>query len=299
MDWEHLRFFLAVARSGTLAGAGRLLNVRHSTVLRRIALFESELGLKLFDRHPSGYLLTEAGREVLDTAAAVEEQLLAVERRLSGRDQRLTGTVRIATLGVLVPWLAEALAKFRRQHPGITIEVAISPSPVSLSRHEADMAIRISHRPPDSLFGRRVASLLHGVYAAPTLPAARGGDGLFGHDWIAYAASRDELPTARWLNANVPDQRVVLRTNHTGMMVAAAAAGIGLALLPCYLGDAETGLRRLKTVAGLGQDLWILTHADLRRTPRIRLLMDFLAKELSRRRGLIEGSREEAVAAAN
>jgi len=239
MDWENLKFFLAVAREGTLAGAGRALSVKHSTVFRRIAQLEDDLGLKLFDRHPNGYLLTAVGREMLAPLAQVDEDLVALERRLSGQDLRLTGTVRISTVGVLVPWLSQVLVEFRTLYPGIIVEVLISPAMASLARH--------------------------------------------------YSLGRSDLPHAQWTAAHIPPERFVLRTNHTGMLVAAVKAGLGLGLLPCYLGDAEPGLRRLKTLEGLGQDMWILTHSDLKRTPRIRALMDFLAKELARRRDLIEG----------
>lgn len=290
MDWENLKFFLAVAREGTLAGAGRVLGVKHSTVLRRVALLEEGLGLKLFDRHPNGYMLTAAGREMLVGTAPIEEELVAMERRLSGRDLRLTGTVRLATLGVLVPWVSAALAEFRALHPGIRVEVIISPATVSLARHEADIAIRVSRQPPESLVGRRIAALVHGIYGAASHPAlGRADPDWASYDWISYTDHRADLPQARWVASHIPDDRIVVRANHTGMVVAAARAGLGLAVLPCYLGDAEPGLRRLKTIAGFGQEMWILTHSDLRRTPRIRALMDFLARELSRRRDLIEG----------
>jgi DNA-binding transcriptional LysR family regulator len=290
LDWENLKFFLAVAREGTLAGAGRILGVKHSTVLRRIALLEEGLGLKLFDRHPNGYMLTAAGKEMLGFAAPVEEELVALERRLSGRDLRLTGTVRLAALGVLVPWICDALAEFRTLHPGIRVEVAISPATVSLARHEADIAIRVSRNPPESLVGRRIAALLHGVYAAASHPAAQVADpDLTAYDWISFTDSRADVPQAQWVAAHIPADRIVLRANHTGMMVAATKGGLGLAVLPCYLGDSEPGLRRLKTIAGLGQEMWILTHSDLKRTPRVRALMDFLTRELLRHRDLIEG----------
>lgn len=290
MDWENLKFFLAVAREGTLAGAGRALSVKHSTVLRRIAQLEAELGLRLFERHPTGYMLTAVGREVLEPLVRVDEDLIAIERRLSGQDLRLAGTVKVSALGVLVPWLADSLVEFRCLHPGIVVEVAISPTAVSLARHEADIAIRISRHPPESLVGRRIAALAHGVYAARSHPAARElATDVFRHPWVGYSEGRGDLPQAKWMADHVPVDRIVFRTSHTGMLVAAVKAGLGLGLLPCYLGDAEPSLRRLKTVDGLGQEMWILTHADLRRTPRIRALMDHLTKDLLRHRDLIEG----------
>lgn len=290
MDWEDLKFFLAVAREGSLAGAGRRLGVKHSTVLRRIAGLEASLGLKLFERHPSGHVPTVAGRDMLAAIARIDDDLAVLERQLAGRDRRMTGTVRLSTVGVLVPWIAEALAGFRRLYPGVRIEAAVSPAEVSLSRHEADISVRVTRRPPKSLVGRRVACLAHGVYAAHGHPAVNVPQpDIYAYDWVAYSDSRTDVPQAHWMATHVPDDRVVLHANHTGMVVAAVQSGVGLGILPCYLGDADTRLKRLATVAGLGQELWVLTHADLRRTPRVQALMAFLAKELGRYRDLIEG----------
>ncbi|MGE5545953.1 MAG: LysR family transcriptional regulator [Solirubrobacterales bacterium] len=295
MDWENLKFFLAVAREGTLAGAGRALAVKHSTVLRRIAAFESSLGIRLFDRNPTGYALTDAGRELLEGARRVEEDLSAIERRLSGRDLRLTGNVRIATLPVLSPWVCDAVAGFRKLHPGITVEVETSADVVSLPRHEADIALRVTRKPPDSLVGRRVATLAHGVYAARSHPAAAMADlDPQAHEWIGHDESRAETPQAQWLRANVPDGRVVFRTNATATMVSAVRAGIGLAVLPCYLGDGDPSLRRLQLIRGLGMEMWLLTHRDLRRTPRVKALVTFMAKRLAQYRAIIEGGVADA-----
>lgn len=294
MDWENVKFFLAVAREGSLAGAGRVLGVKHSTVLRRVAALEAGLGLKLFDRHPNGYMLTPVGREMLEAAVKVDEEMVGMERRLSGRDLRLHGTVRLATIGALVPWIADALSEFRRIYPAILVEVAISPNSVSLARHETDIAVRLSRNPPDSLVGRRIATLAYGIYAADGHPAMAGrGDDLLQHDWVTYGDNRADLPQAQWIAANVPADRIVLRSNHTGMILASVKAGIGLSVLPCYLGDAEPGLARLGMTDLAGHDLWLLTHSDLRHIPRMRVVMDFLARELRRKRGLIEGAGAE------
>jgi len=290
MDWESLKYFLAVARTGSLAGAGRTLNVKHTTVLRRIAALEADLGLKLFERHPNGMRLTAAGEEMRASVERIDDEATDLERRLSGRDLRLTGTVRIATLGAMVPWIGEAIASFRRLHPGIDVEVSVSPSPVNLARHETDIAVRVSTHPPESLFGRRIASLAHAVYGVAAFAAAHAaGTPLQDFDWIAYSEARSDLPQARWLAERFPDARVATRTGHTGMMVAAARAGIGLAVLPCYLAEPELALHRIEMLPQLGQDMWLLTHRDLRRTPRVRALMDFLWRDLGRYRGLIEG----------
>ena len=291
MDWENLRFFLAVARTGSLAAAGRQLGVIHTTVMRRVAALEEGLGSKLFERHPNGYALTPTGQDLLETLQPFDEELIAVERKLSGLDQQLTGTVRIASLGVLSPWICQALANLRLANPEVKAEVLISPVAVSIARHEADIAVRVTTSPPEYLVGRRVAELAHGVYAAQAHVAAQTAVAEFAaHSWLSYTDSRSDLPQAKWITEHIPVERIVMRTNHTATLVAATQAGIGLSVLPCYLGDQNPGLRRLATLRGFGQNLWLLTHQDLRRNRRIRVLMDCLAEELLQHRALIEGN---------
>ena len=290
MDWENLRFFLAVANTGSLAGAGRQLGVIHTTVMRRIASLEKGLGSKLFERHPGGYALTAAGHELKETLLPFDAELTTVERRLSGLDQQLTGTVRVATLGPLSEWVCQALAKLRAANPEVTAEVIVSTTTVSLARHEADIAVRVSTAPPEYLVGRRIAALAHGVYAARHHPATIPDSGrLADHTWLSYTDARRELPQARWVAENVPDARIVMRTNHTKTLLWAVRSGLGLAVLPCYQGDREPGLRRLETLRGFGQNLWILVHQDLRRNRRIQILMTCLADELMKYGPLIEG----------
>lgn len=283
MDWENAKYFLAVARSGSLAGAGRALGVRHSTVLRRIAQLEQQLGIALFERHPDGYALTAAGRETLTAVLSLEDGFTALERRLSGRDLRLSGVVRVATIALLGAWLCESLARFHDLYPGIRTDLTISPAAANLARHEADIAVRITSAAPEAMTGRRIAVLTHGVYIARSAPE-QAADG-----WIAYDDHRADLPQARWLAARVPPDRIVMRTNNTGVMLQAVRAGLGNAVLPCFAADVDPALRRTETIAGLGQELWLLTHPDLRHTPRVRAVLDFLAAELTRYKPLIEG----------
>lgn len=290
MDWEDLRFFLAVAQKGSLAAAGRHLNVIHTTVMRHVASLEERLRTRLFDRHPGGYALTPAGQELLETLLPFEEELIAVERRLSGLDQQLTGNVRIASIGALSPWICKALATLRKANPEVCVEMLISPAAVSIARREADLAVRVTGSPPEYLVGRRIAELAHGVYAAQSYLANLPELGsLTDHPWLTYAEGRGDMPQARWVAERIPDERIVLRTNHTQTLVSATQAGIGLSILPRYLGDQATGLVCLETLRGLGQHLWLLTHQDLRRNRRIKVLMDCLAEELIRHQDLIEG----------
>jgi DNA-binding transcriptional LysR family regulator len=290
MDWENLRFFLAVARSGSLAAAGRQMGVIHTTVMRRVSALEKGLGSELFERHPHGYVLTLAGEELLETLQPFEEELIAVERRLAGLDQQLVGTVRIASLGPLSPWICDALVRLRAANPEMTAEVLISPAAVSIARREADIAVRVTDSPPEYLVGRRVAELAHGVYAACAHPATQTQSEDFTvFPWLTYTDSRRDLPQARWITEHIPPERIVLRTNHTQTLVSATRAGLGLSVLARYVGDRDPGLRCLATLRGFGLHLWLLTHQDLRRNRRVKTLMDCLAEELLKHRSLIEG----------
>lgn len=291
MDWENVRFFLAVARAGTLAGAGRALNVKHSTVLRRIGSLEDSLGIKLFERHPTGYFLNEAGREMLERLSVVETDLAEIERAMSGRDMRLSGTVRIATVPALAPWICEALVAFRALHPNIALEMDASSEVLSLPRYEADIAIRVTRKPTDSLVGRRIATLAHGVYAGASHPAASTTNpDLTTYDWVSHEQSRADTPQARWIAQHVPAERIVFRTNTTDLLKTSIRLGMGLTVLPCYLGDTDPSLRRLRLIRGLGAELWLLTHRDLKDTPRVKVLVSHLATRLAQHRPLIEGN---------
>lgn len=290
MDWENLRFFLAVAKTGSLAAAGRELGVIHTTVMRRVAALEEGLGVKLFERHPNGHVLTLAGQELLGTLQPFEEELAVVGRRLAGLDQQLVGTVRIASLTPLSPWICDALVALRKANPEVKAEVLISSGVVNMARHESDVAVRVTAAPPEDLVGRRVAELAHGIYAAQSFPTLPDSQDFAAFPWLAFTAARSDLPQARWIAEHVPNESIVLRTNDTATMVSATEAGLGLSVLPRYVGDRHPGLRCLAPLRGFGQHLWLLTHQDLRRNRRIRVLMDCLAEELLKHRALIEGT---------
>lgn len=291
MDWENLKYFLAVANTGSLAGAGRFLGVKHTTVMRRVADLEAGLGSKLFERYPTGYQLTQAGNELFDAARPLEEELAAVGRKLSGLDQRLTGIVRVASLELLSPLICTALAKMRRANPGLQTELLVSPNAVNIARHEADVAVRVTTSPPEYLVGRRIGTLSHGIYAAVGHPACNAQrDELTSYDWLTYTGARRELGQAQWVRSNVSEDRIVFRTDHTATLFWATRAGLGLAVLPRYAADPDPALQCLATVPSFGQELWLLTHQDLRRTLRIRTLMDCIGEELLTHRQLIEGT---------
>ena len=291
LDWDDLRVVLAVAREGSLSGAARHLRVTHSTVFRRLAVIEQTLGVRFFERFRDGYATTPAGEAAALLAERLADQIAELERRLSGQDMRPSGTIRIATADTIWPLVCRHVPEFRARHPEIVPEFTIANAMANLTRREADMAIRPVPEPPEHLVARRIAGIAHALYASPEYLARSNTPELDGQDWIALEDTVAPTVIGRWLRQYVRSHKVALTVDALTSLRDAARVGLGLAVLPCYLGDADEGLRR---VAGATPDLprsalWLLTHDDLRRTARVRAAMDFFAATLSRDRPLLEG----------
>ncbi len=267
-DWDDLRLFLAVARAGSLSGAARSLGVTHSTVFRRIGAFEARLRVRLFDRLPGGYALTQAGEEMRDSVIRIEEEITALALKVTGQDQRPTGTLRITTTDLLaVGVLPRHVAAFRAEWPEIEIEVVVADRVLDLTRREADVALRIGNPGQETLIGRRVGRLAFAAYTAADRPLGDPAEG----DWIGYGSAHGPLSRnlARWW----PDARQVYRTNSIIAAHAGAKAGIGLAALPCVIADCDPSLIRAAALPeDFMLDLWLLIHEDLRQTARIRVI---------------------------
>lgn len=294
-NWDDLRIFLAVARAGSLSGAARTLGVNHSTVFRRIGAFEAELGVRLFERQPGGYLLTPAGEELRDGALRVEEEIASLSRKVTGQDLRLSGAVRVTTIDMLAfGLLPRHLAGFRDAYPGIEVELVVGNVALNLSRREADVALRVGNAPAETLVGRRVGRLAFAVYASANYHARRPEPDLSLHDWIGFDSEHEAL--VRRVARFLPEAKPMLRTNSVAAALSAAKAGMGLAPLPCGLADLETDLVRIAPLPGeFTLDLWLLTHDDLRQTARIRAFLDFLAEVLAKEAPLLEGMSREAM----
>jgi DNA-binding transcriptional LysR family regulator len=293
IEWNDLRYVLAVANAGSLAGAARDLGVDHTTVLRRVSAFEKRLGLRLFERLPSGYVLTAGGEELISAARHIDDTVTTLERRLAGQDLRLSGTVRVTTTDTLMgSILPEILADFRTGHPHIRIEVALSNVMFNLGKRDADVAIRPAKDPPETLIGRRIATIAFAIYGSPHYLAQSGkADSLAAHRWVGPDASLAGTSVARWMRSELSEVEVTLRADSLLGLWQAAQAGLGLAALPCYLGDTSENLVRVHgPIAAMETGLWILTHEDLRHTARIRAFSEFAANALTRRRSLLEGT---------
>jgi DNA-binding transcriptional LysR family regulator len=290
ISWDDLRLVCAVGEAGTLTGAARNLGVDHSTAFRRLGALEARLGVRLFERARDGYAPTPAGEATIAAAGRMLADLGDLEQRLAGEDLRPAGTVRMTTTDTLLDFLAPLLAAFRAAHPEITVEIVAANAFFTLTRRDADVAIRPAAAAPENLVGRRIATLATGLYAAPDYLARRSDDDLRRHDWAAPDDSLGHLGSAKWMQAEIPAERVVVRSNSLLALRAAARAGLGVAPLPCYLADPDPALARVRApLPEMASALWLLTHPDLRRVARIRVFLDFAADWLASRRALIEG----------
>jgi len=283
MNWDDLRVFLTVDSAGSLAGAARALAVNHSTVLRRLNKLESNLAVRLFEHLPTGYTLTAAGEALRDRLHGVEDEIGAAQRQLSGLDTALTGVIRITTTDTLARGLLmPRLAAFSAKHPGIELQLVVNNRFSSLTKREADVALRGSNDPPGHLLGRLAGRMETALYASRAYwRAQRRTREPAAHTWVALDESLAHLAQARWVAAHVPDERIALRVDSLSAMVDAVRAGLGVGFLLCFLGDRERDLVRVaEPMATLDTQLWILAHPDLRRVARVRACTEFLYESL-------------------
>jgi len=272
VDWDDVRHFLALARTGSVRAAGACLGVSHSTVARRVEGLESRLSTRLFDRNRDGYMLTEAGREMLPGAERVEEELSQIERGLAGGDARMDGTVSLTCCDAFVSSMViPAVAELCAQHPGLDVAFATDSRSFDLSKREADIALRILARgstPPEMLIGRVLAPVTVCSYVAIE-HAERLDPSREGTRWIAF----DDRKTSQLMvdGSSHPELPLWGSFGSIESVAQAAYAGLGLIMLPTYVGDTDARLRRLEQpdlrhVA----DLWLLYHPDLRLNARVR-----------------------------
>lgn len=295
LDWNDLRYLLAFQQSGSVTRAARKLQVDHSTVLRRLSALEQALGTRLFNRTPTGYALTAEAEALLGTVKGIEESILSLERGLGGHDTRLEGTVRLTLSEALGSrFLAPRLGPFHERHPGIDLQCITSNVSLDLSRREADLALRLVRPVQEQLITRKVGEMGTGLYAAREYLARRGRPrdvtDLSGHELIAYDESLASTPETRWMEKAGARGRFVLRANSTAMLVGATVAGLGLAMLPCFLADLEPSLERLPLPEELTpRAIWLVVHRDLQHAARVRAVSGFLSEVLAREAPLLRG----------
>lgn len=273
LDWDELRLVLAVAETGSLNAAAARFAVNHTTVLRRLAAVERRLGMALFERSPTGQALTPAVERALPALARMAEAALEAERHIVGSLTALDGTLRVTTTDTLAVTLVSGIvAAFAAAHPAVTIELATSNAFANLTRREADVAIRPASDPPETLVGRRVGPVSFAVYSAvgPPPPGRTR--------WIGVDDSLAASAVGRWLAEHAPAGQIA-RCDSLVAVRELAAAGIGNAVLPRYLGDPDARLVRLELL-DVTADLWVLAHADLARSARVQAFTAFAFERL-------------------
>ncbi len=281
MDWNSLKVFLAIARSGSLSGAANNLAVNHSTIFRRLNAFEDEIGGRLFERLNNRYELTSMGHEVLDLAQDIENSFDTMERHIVGKDFRPKGTVKItAPNNIAYAYLPRYLADFKELHPDILVELLVSNQAFNMSNRQADIAVRATSAPPEHLVGRQVCSINWSVYASVAYAEKRDlpqtFDDLNNHLLISATGNIASLPAFVMLEKHFSEQ-VVTRCDELVSISHFVESGQGLAFLPDD--QLRPGIQKLFTLDMVKtSDLWLLTHPDLRNVERVKLVMQHLAE---------------------
>lgn len=283
-DWENLRHFVAVGRIGTLSGAARALKVDHATVSRRLAALEAELDVVLVDRLPRSCRLTTVGQKVFDQAVTMESAVDGIARIARAAHTPLIGKVTLSAPPVLTAHLlAQHLAHFRSRYPDIRLSLAAQAQQVSLSRREADVALRLVRPQETGSFARKVGTMAFGLYARRDyehleMPAR--------WQFIAYDESFADMPQQAWLLGIAGARPIACELSDISGHLIAARAGAGVAGLPCFLGDADPNLVQIgEDVPSFSREIWLLVHRDLRKTPSARAVMDFVVALITQHGG--------------
>jgi len=299
LKWDDVRYFLAIARTESLGAAAQRLGVDHSTVLRRMQAIEDTLQARLFLRVGAKRRLSAAGRDVLPLAERIEAGMRAIELEVAARDQRRSGPIKVSTPdGLAVAFMPGLIQAFHDANPDVRIELLMSNVPLNLTTREADIELRPTRQPSGDAKGRKVGRIAFGIYASHkaaaerrSRPEAASEATLASYDWIMPDPAALPIYTpADWIRGLVPRQRVVATASSAVVMRAMVQQGVGVAALPCYLGDSEPSIRRLMLLDRLHWgDLWLLTHPDLSRVARVRAFLDHTARYLASQRARFEG----------
>jgi DNA-binding transcriptional LysR family regulator len=284
INWDDLRFFLALTRYKTATQAGVTLGVNHTTIARRTKALECSLDSQLFQRSPGGYELTQAGENLYQYALEMEDLVQSIDRDIFGRDSHLSGPLKITVAHDVAERLVlDHFKNFHDLYPLIELELLTTTGLVNMSTREADIALRITPNPPEYLIGKEVTRLQHGIYTSSLYWSENKNR----PSVILYSKGTD---SAEWVKTHFPNAKVSMRVDDVGTMCHAVANNMGIARLPCYVGDTDSRLRRLdikldKSTWGI----WILNHVDLRKTVRVRVGREFLINIIEQQLPLIKG----------
>lgn len=298
MNWDDLRFILALRQAGSLGAAARSLKVESSTVSRRLASLESALGAKLAVRTPEGIVLSDAGELAGEVAVSLGAQIEDLVRRIGGEDDRSEGLVRLAATDSIAPFLMRGLMPLREAYPKIRVELVLSSAALDLVRREADVALRFFREQSPTLVARKLLDIGWSLFAAPSYvartPIALGDDigpnDLRGHAIIGYQGAAARSTGARWLEAHTQPDEHVLSAGGVHGVVTAVKAGLGVSVLPCFVAQGDPGLVRLTPAVVARVEAFVLIPPDVRRTARVRTVVDAIVDLFERERAVLEGA---------
>jgi DNA-binding transcriptional LysR family regulator len=294
--WGDLEVALALARAGTLSGAAREMSVERTTVGRRLAALEAALSVTLFDRTPDGYVPTAAGEAALVHARAMEERAFALERDVAGRDAKVAGTVRVTALDPFIhDFLLPNLGQLTEAHPDLVVIAATDMRVLSLSRREADIAIRYAAPKHPDHVGRRLGEVGSALYASQDYLERRGTPrdirDLAGHDLVGLAPEYANATEEQWLVRHGRQARVAVRASTPAAQLSAIRCGHGLGVHACHAADREPGVVRVSNELVLRETYWAVVHVDMARSARVSTVLDFLSDRAAAERDRLEGSR--------
>lgn len=300
MDWDDLRFVLAVVRSGSALGAAKALSVNQTTVTRRVEKLEERLGAPLFERSVSGYAPTALGRRAAETAERMETDVAAFVSQAESEQRTLSGVVRITASETMANVLiGPCLYQFRRQNPNVRVELITADQRLDLAKGEADVAVRAGSRPDGpGIVMRRLPDIGWGVFCSRDYARDRGApmrrEDVPGHDIVGMEGPMAKLPGSMWLEASAPATLIRFRSNSLTNLVSSLRAGLGLGALPCFVGDQHLDLMRcIGPVPELDSETWLVVREDAKATPHIRAFADtvfeYVASQRERLSGVIAG----------
>ncbi len=291
LDWNDLRYCLAIVEAGSVTAAAKELGVNHTTVSRRISALEKQLGAPLFDRSNSGWLISPLGESILPEAAQMRESAQSISRLVTADRKELSGVIRVTTIDAFMQrTITPGLKEFSRQYPDIDFELILGNQMLDLASHDADIAFRGTDDPPPNVVGTRIGYFALGMYCTPEVYQQYLDDpmSVSGISWTGDGSS-----TPTWMNQYFNGMRLRYRVDSLNTIYDLARNGLGIAEIACGMGDASPRLMRIPdTPITKGPGLWVLSHIDLRTTARIRIFRDFMVNAIEQRLPLLEGKCE-------
>jgi len=277
-SWDDLKYALAVYRHGGLSAAARTLGVNHSTVSRRVAALENKMGVRLFDRLPNGFKITAYGERAIETALEVERRFLDLDLSIASKDIDLAGPLKVSAPQLIIKvHLAEIFTAFTKAYPEIDLTIIATSDEVNLYRREADVSVRAVNDPDDTLWGRKILSQNRMYYGSKTYLKEIEDHQVI--HCLNFMWGGDDAPAE--VLKTYPKARVAAKFDDMVAVLAAVNAGMGIARMPCFLGDSEENLQRVEGIKEQPySDIWILTHPDFKKVPRIKVFMRFVAEAL-------------------